>query len=209
MSNKKKVLHIGCGSQHILGSFGFDAEAWEEVRLDIDPDCKPDILGTMTDLSAIADNSFDAVYSSHNIEHLHPHEVPVTLKEFLRVLNDDGLLLITCPDLQVVCEYVANDRLSDTLYRTKDGLAITPIDILYGSRLHLALGKPYMAHNCGFTGKVLRSSIASAGFGSVISFSDRKNFALFAVATKKPCSDQHLQELFKHHWLASQTPNNH
>jgi hypothetical protein len=42
----------------------------------------PDIVGTMTDMSAVADASVDALFSSHNIEHLYPHEVPVALAEF-------------------------------------------------------------------------------------------------------------------------------
>ena len=43
--------------------------------------------------------SVDAVFSSHNIEHLYPHEVPLALKEFMRVLKPDGFVLMTCPDL--------------------------------------------------------------------------------------------------------------
>ncbi|MDO8705893.1 MAG: methyltransferase domain-containing protein [Sulfuricaulis sp.] len=61
----------------------------------------------MTDMSAVATGSVDAVYSSHNIEHLYPHEVPVALAEFRRVLRGDGLLVIACPDLQSVCALVA------------------------------------------------------------------------------------------------------
>lgn len=202
MSNKKKVLHIGCGPEHILGSFGFDADSWEEVRLDINPDCKPDILGTMTDLSSVTDSSFDAVYSSHNIEHIYPHEVPIALKEFLRVLNNDGILLITCPDLQNICKHVAEDHLADAFYHTAIGVPIAPIDMLYGYRLDLALGKTYMAHKCGFTSKVLRNSIQAAGFKSVATLSHQPSLALFAVATKQQSSQPTLEKLFNHHWIS-------
>ena len=37
----------------------------------------------MMDMLAVADASVDAVFFSHNIEHLHPHEAPPELKEFL------------------------------------------------------------------------------------------------------------------------------
>ncbi len=61
---------------------------------------EPDVLGTMTNMSAVATGSVDAVVSSHNIEHLYPHEVPLALAEFVRVLKPDGRVLITCPDMQ-------------------------------------------------------------------------------------------------------------
>ena len=104
--NQPKLLNVGCGPQgRQHGFLGF--KDWQEVRLDIDPSVQPDVLGTMTDMSAVATASIDAIVSSHNIEHLYPHEVPQALAEFVRVLKDDGLLLITCPDLQSVCERVA------------------------------------------------------------------------------------------------------
>jgi predicted SAM-dependent methyltransferase len=37
----------------------------------------------------------DALYSSHNIEHVFAHEVVPTLKEFRRVLKPDGFVVIT------------------------------------------------------------------------------------------------------------------
>jgi len=60
-------------------------QGWKEIRLDIDPANAPEISGTMLDMSAVAEGSVDAIYSSHNIEHLYPDEIPVALKEFLRV----------------------------------------------------------------------------------------------------------------------------
>src|SRR5947209_1666250 len=68
-------LHVGCGPKRKSGTTrGFQRDEWTELRLDIDPSVKPDIIGTITDLSAVADASVDALYSSHNIEHLYPHE---------------------------------------------------------------------------------------------------------------------------------------
>jgi len=110
----KKLLHVGCGSQNKSSLKGFDD--WQEVRFDIDERVKPDIVGTLTDMSAVATASVDAIYSSHNIEHLYAHEVAIALKEFNRVLKSDGFVVLTCPDLQSVCEAVAKDRLLDTLY---------------------------------------------------------------------------------------------
>ena len=34
----------------------------------------------MTEMTSVDDNSFDAIYSSHNIEHIFPHELLVLSK---------------------------------------------------------------------------------------------------------------------------------
>jgi len=87
----KTFLHVGCGPQHKdHTTSGFNTPEWFELRLDIDKSVAPDIIGTMTDMSAVETSSVDAIFSSHNIEHLSPHEVPVALSEFRRVLKPDG-----------------------------------------------------------------------------------------------------------------------
>ena len=59
----------------------------------------------------LAGQALDAVWSSHNLEHLYAHQVAVALGEFHRVLKPDGFALITLPDLQKVAELVAADSL--------------------------------------------------------------------------------------------------
>ncbi len=96
----KTFLHVGCGPKRKNQTTkGFNTPDWTELRFDIDDSVAPDIIGTMTDMSAVASESVDAIFSSHNIEHLYAHEVPVALAEFLRVLKPDGFLVVTCPDL--------------------------------------------------------------------------------------------------------------
>ena len=109
----KSFLHVGCGPKHKdQTTKGFNTDEWQEIRFDIDESVNPDLVGTMTDMSSVASESVDAVFSSHNIEHLYPHDVPVALGEFLRVLKPDGFVVITCPDLQTVCALVAEDKLT-------------------------------------------------------------------------------------------------
>ena len=57
-----------------------------------------------------------AIFSSHNIEHIYPHEVNASLLEFNRVLSNDGFVVLTCPDLQSVCEAIVQDKLLEPLY---------------------------------------------------------------------------------------------
>lgn len=107
IQNMHTFIHVGCGPKRKHQTTrGFNTPEWNEVRFDIDPFVQPDVQGTMTDMAAVATGSMNALYSSHNIEHLYPHEVPVALKEFVRVLSADGFVVLTCPDLQSVCELV-------------------------------------------------------------------------------------------------------
>lgn len=162
---------------------GFDSPDWEEVRFDIDPEVHPHILGTMTDMKNVETASMDGLFSSHNIEHLYPHEVVIALSEFLRVLKDDGFVVITCPDLQSVCEAVVADKLLEPLYESGAG-PITPMDIMYGHRGYLQQGNTYMAHKCGFTYSVLSSCLIDAGFKSVIGGRRPEYFDLWIMGYK-------------------------
>ena len=196
----KTFLHVGCGRKHKdMTTPAFNAPEWQEIRLDIDEGVHPDIRGTMTDMAAVADASVDAVFSSHNIEHLYPHEVPVALKEFRRVLNPDGYAVITCPDLQSVCALIADDKLTEPAYTSPAG-PIAPLDILYGLRTALARGNLFMAHRCGFTRKVLAATLQAAGFVGIVSKRREKAFELWALATMSPMDEPALRALAKAHF---------
>ncbi len=198
----KKFLHVGCGPKSKQQTTkGFNTDAWQEIRLDIDKAVEPDVIGTMTDMHLVANEAVDAIFSSHNIEHLYPHEVPIALKEFLRVLNETGFLLITCPDLQSVCALVAENKLTETAYESAAG-PITPLDILYGHRVSMQAGNLYMAHRCGFTKDVLTKALIQSGFKSVIAAARPTHFDLWAIASKAKLSTEQLWALLKEHGLA-------
>lgn len=160
----KTVLHVGCGPANPLKLHrAFRGPEWRELRLDIDPSVAPDIVSSITDMASVEAGSVQGVYSSHNIEHLYPHEVPAALREFARVLSPDGVLLLTCPDIQRVAELVAQDKLEDVAYQSPAG-PISPIDMLFGHRASLAAGNLFMAHRTGFTAKTLGQAVIAAGF---------------------------------------------
>ncbi|MEG5064186.1 tetratricopeptide repeat protein [Microcoleus sp. B3-A4] len=179
---KKKVLHVGCGPDSISGLHKtFKTDEWQEVRLDIDPNVKPDIISSITDMSPVPSHSVDAIWSSHNIEHIYPHEVPIALAEFYRVLKPGGFVLITLPDIQKVAEYVAQGNLEEPIYLSPAG-PIAAIDILYGLGTDLAKGKYYMAHRTGFTQESLAQKMQQVGFHPVEVRSEDLN--LWATAYK-------------------------
>ena len=128
----KSFLHVGCGHATKADVIGhFQTEEWREIRFDIDAAVKPDVVGSITDMSAVSSESVDAVYSANNLEHLYAHEVDGSLKEFLRVLQPAGFAVITCPDLQAVCARVAEGMLLEPAYSSRAG-PIAAVDMIYG-----------------------------------------------------------------------------
>lgn len=163
----KTVLHVGCGTYHPQKLHEvFKSGEWKELRYDIDPNVKPDVIGDITQMDAVASDSVDAVWSSHNLEHLYPHQVETALKEFYRVLKRGGFVLITLPDLQVVARFVAEGKLEDPIYQSPVG-PISALDILYGYRPDLEKGNTFMAHKTGFTVETLARKLSHAGFQQV------------------------------------------
>ncbi|RBO51360.1 SAM-dependent methyltransferase [Rhodovulum sp. BSW8] len=176
----KTVLHVGCGMADPakLPTDAFPTDGWRELRLDIDPSVMPDIVASITDMRVLAEGSVDAVWSSHNLEHLRAHEVPLALSEFCRVLRPGGFALMTMPDLQRVAMLVAQGLLEEPAYISAAG-PISPIDILYGYRPSIQGGNDFMAHRTGFTIGSLSAHMTRAGFVDVQVESDGR-FALWA-----------------------------
>lgn len=149
----KRILHVGCG-----GSF---LPPWlmpaEEIRLDIDERHDPDIVASILDMGDIG--GYDAVYSSHTLEHVAWHETAIALSEMYRVLKPGGVVIIRVPNLENV------KATEDVLYESAVG-PITGLDMIYGHR-GLTAENPYMAHKCGFTPATLEARMREAGFADV------------------------------------------
>jgi len=166
---RRRVLHVGCGypSTHRLHAAFRDADDWMEIRLDIDPAVRPDIVCSTVDMSAsVPASSVDAIWSSHNVEHLHDHEAALAFAEFRRVLNAGGFTLMRCPDLRSVCESLLEHGLEHVAYESPAG-PITPLDMLYGHRASIGAGNAYMAHHTGYTDEKLGRMLLEAGFAEV------------------------------------------
>ena len=166
-SHARRFLHVGCGPvrPERLPDI-FRGEDWSEVRFDIDARVAPDIIGSITDMHAVPSGSMDALWSSHNLEHLDSFEVPRALAEFRRVLRPEGFALITVPDLKAVARHIANDNLQQPLYHSPAG-PITPLDVVFGHQASIQAGNGFMARRTGFTATTLGEALVAAGFTEV------------------------------------------
>jgi predicted SAM-dependent methyltransferase len=149
------VLHVGAGGDPLHEVFAGCAE----VRVDINPQHRPDIVASATELGEIG--TFDRIYCSHMLEHLYPYDVPRALAEFHRVLVPGGQVLLIVPDLEDV------RPTEDVLYVSPSAGPITGLDLIYGVPRIMAT-MPHMAHHSGFTRDLLHRALVAAGFGPVL-----------------------------------------
>lgn len=181
---KYQVLHVGCGPRGstLPDIFGED---WQEIRLDIDPNVDPDVVASMTDMSCVADDSVDALYSSHNLEHLYAHEVPIALAEWRRVLKPGGFLFVRVPDILEIAKVVSEDKLEATLYQSPAG-PISPIDVLWGHRSAIAAGNHFMTHKTGFTESTLSAKLQQCGYERISAIRTRYEICCTAIKPGQP-----------------------
>lgn len=178
----KSLLHIGCGtaSPERMPEC-FKTPAWQEIKLDIDPGVKPDIVASITDMNAVDSASVDAVWSSHNLEHLESFDVSKALAEMRRVLKPEGFALINLPNLERIAQLILEGKLETVLYNSPAG-PVTPLDMLFGHSHSLQRGNHFMAHRTGFTAERLSKKLLEAGFAEVRVMRGT-SYDLWAVAT--------------------------
>jgi len=195
LPGEQRILHVGCGTayqMHLPGEF--KTPAWREVRLDADPEACPDLLASMTDMGPVPDGAVDAVFSSHGVEHLYWHDVPLAFSEFHRVLAGDGVLVVTCPDLQAAAAMIAEDKLFEPAYESSAG-TITPFDIVYSYRPFVEKNPQWMSHHCGYTLSSLITVLREAGFVGIFGFRRPSGFDLWVLATKEMRTEDELKVL--------------
>jgi len=180
----KTLLHVGCGTAPPSRLPDcFKTGNWKEIRLDIDPKAKPDIIASVTDMAAVGTSTVEAVWSSHNIEHLEGHQVSTALLEIRRVLKPGGFALITLPNLEDIARLIACGKGEEVLYVSPAG-PITPLDMLYGHQKSIQNGNLYMAHRTGFTVQRLSRLLIEAGFQDV-RVTTGANYDLWSIAVRK------------------------
>lgn len=158
-------LHIGGESPK---------EGWKILNIQSGPNV--DHVGTCLDLSQFAANSAVEIYLSHVLEHLdYKDEVAVALREFARILAPGGKLMVSVPDLDVICHMLSAP------YVRPDG-KYSMMRILYGGHTN-----PYDYHKSGYTHAILHHFLDQAGFERIKRvesfglFTDMSEFAVGGV----------------------------
>ena len=86
-----KYLNAGCGTHYAKGWVNTDV--WEDELT------KPDVVVKPGEPYPFGDNTFDAVYMGHVLEHISWSEVPAFLEEIKRISKPGARLLIVGPDV--------------------------------------------------------------------------------------------------------------
>lgn len=194
----KRVLNTGSGpiSSNRLHP-AFARETWKEVRLDVNPTVQPDIVGSVANMrDLVPDGSFDAVWSSHQLEHLHFFEVLPALRELKRVIKSDGFILLTCPDLEAACDLLLKRGPHADIYASPLG-PIKVVDMIFGHAASIAAGNNYMCHNSGFTAKSLANAALEVGFYQVRMARGRM-YDLWALMTLPQTNVSTIKALLAH-----------
>ena len=181
-ADRSILLHVGCGPK-VAGLLPdeFLTSDWHEVRLDIDPGVHPDVVADIVDMPVIESESVDAIWSSHNLEHVFAFQVPLVLGEFRRVLRPGATAHIQVPDVMEPVRAVMRGKLEDVLYESPAG-PVRPIDMLFGFGQAIEEGAHHMAHRTAFTRDTLARKLKAARFADVnVTAKDK---ALWATARR-------------------------
>jgi len=130
-------LDIGSGMAH-------NNDGW----IGVDPFSKEANLRDYMWCLSFEDETVDMIYSSHSLEHVEKTKVMPTLKEWYRVLKQDGVVILRVPDLVWCCKHFIE-------YQSTGW----DMDVIFG---HQATAGEF--HHTGFTEKILKDYCTNAGF---------------------------------------------
>jgi predicted SAM-dependent methyltransferase len=157
----KNVLHK-IRKLHIGGKYQVDG--WE--ILDAIDAPYVDHIGNASDLSNFPDGTFEAVYSSHVLEHFDYLELEKVLREWKRVLIPGGKIYASVPDLDTIASLLIKRKWSDF-----EGQFLL-MRMIFGGHID-----KFDYHYTGLNQTILTHFLHAAGF---INIQKVKNFGLFS-----------------------------
>lgn len=148
------MIQIGTGRRLHIGGKVAHPE-WEV--LDAFPGAHVNHIGNANDLSRFPDGTFAAVYASHVAEHFsYQTDLLKALKEWHRVLQPDGVLCVSVPDLDVLAE----------LFLLRESLTIEDrfhvMRMMFGGQVD-----EHDFHHVGLNEEFLVDYLKAAGFGDM------------------------------------------
>lgn len=160
----KVIYNIGAGGISVKDHTNLFNDGWKEYTVDV-AECNPDIVSNIVGLPGIEDESADAIWASHVVEHVYWHELPEVFKAFMRVLKPSGVAYIMVPDLSTIADYIKNDILG-VIYQSEGG-PITALDMIYGHRGQVKENS-FMQHKTGFTAGSLSSILCELEINALV-----------------------------------------
>lgn len=164
----KRLLNVGGGTKNDIPAY---YSGWQQVLLDVAGNPQVDLVMDackLAESTEVEDDSFDAIYCSHMLEHIYAHEVARVLAGFMRVLKPGARLEIRTPDLTPIMTALAEGKaLDDEAYISPAG-PITYRDVLFGYGPEIERsGQDHYAHRNGFTKTQMTKELETAGFRDV------------------------------------------
>jgi predicted SAM-dependent methyltransferase len=135
-----KKLHLGCGKNYIPGF----------INVDLFSSIQADIYADLTALPFDA-NSFDLIYSSHCLEHVHRRCVLSTLAHWRHLIAPGGTLRLAVPDFAACVKWY-----------NQTGDLESIMGLLYAGQTH-----PKNNHFVTFDEKYLTMLLEKVGFTNI------------------------------------------
>ena len=123
------------------------------------------------------DNVVDLIYASHVLQYFDAEEVKVLLKEWKRVLKNNGVLRIAVPDFNTMSRLYSSGEIELT----------SILGPLYGKML---MGNKKIYHKTAYDFKNLESALIKIGFYDIMRYDWRD--------TEHGCYDDHSQAYLPH-----------
>jgi len=168
---RRVVAHVGCGQATVHPYFF--GPGWQEVRVDISEGNRPHVVADMVSVHEhLGEESIDAIYCAHSLEHLTASDAARALRAFWKILKPGGVILVTVPDTQAALSLLLQGDAEEGVYHLSPdaSLPVTPLDLLFGDQRSIHGGNSWMRHQTGFTEATLRDALFSAAFHEVQTF---------------------------------------
>lgn len=145
---EKSKLHLGCGKIHID----------DFVNIDVNYHPGVDIVDDVRYLSRFKENTVDLIYACMVLEHLGRWEYIPALKRWYALLKNGGILRISVPDFEAICEYYMETKDLATLYPA----------------LYSRQDNPQNYHYWCWDFKTLKQDLESVGFKNIVKYDRNK-----------------------------------
>lgn len=173
-----RKLQLGCGGNFLDGWLNTDITIYDQTKATYMDATQP---------FPIPDNSFDYVYSEHNIEHVDYWAGQRMLQESHRILKPGGKIRISCPDFQFLVDIYTKPAILHDKYVAETIPSWAPYaDPIFTVNNYVR----DWGHKFIYDKRSLTASLEAAGFVDVtehkIQESQDQNLAGLEIASRMP-----------------------